>query len=63
MDHHELAALRALRDCGVIRASGFHPGYAGLRGKGMAFGTPTLAPDKRDYRLTSKGREIVKFRL
>lgn len=46
-------ALRALRDCGVIRARWDHPGYRALRYHRFASYTPH--PEGFDYRLTPRG--------
>ena len=53
------AALRALNDLGVVRASCIHPGYEGLYRRGLA--SRTAAPGGLfDYRLTDAGRADAK---
>jgi hypothetical protein len=55
-----LAALRALRDCGVLRTYEAHPGLLELRLEGLASWTPVAFGLDRgllcaDFRLTDAG--------
>lgn len=53
------AALRALHDMRVVRASAIHPGYQDLYIRRFASRTP--APGGLyDYRLTPEGEQIAK---
>lgn len=55
----QLSALRALRDLGVVRATGTQPGFEGLFGRGLA--SRVQAPGGLyDYRLTADGRQFAK---
>lgn len=60
----ELIALRALRDCGVIRARLFDPGFGGLASRHLvdARGFPQHENDphpRRDFRLNDRGRIVA----
>lgn len=59
----EKLALRALRDCKVIRASCFHPAYSSLRRRGWAFTTSAANMNRatvlRDYRLSALGASSI----
>jgi hypothetical protein len=57
----ELSSLRALRDCGVIRASRAHPGYSALLAARLVIATP--CGDAADYRLNARGLAAVKEKL
>lgn len=52
------AALRALRDCTVVRAGYDHPGYRSLRFLRLAVCEPAGA--EWDYRLTPRGVQLAK---
>lgn len=53
----ETAALRALRDCGAIRAPSQHPGFRGLRSRGLAF--TKVVPGTHDliFTLSTMGKD------
>ena len=55
-------ALRALRDCGVIRAERRSTGFLDLWADGLADAddVPGRAA-KADFRLTARGREAARF--
>ena len=51
MTRAEVAAARALRDCGVIRVRFDHPGYISLYEKGLVRADPVDGDDDAlDYR-------------
>jgi len=55
-----LAALRQLRDCGVVRTRFHHAEFAALMDGGIA--EPAIVPDDDrglDWRLTEKGRSMA----
>lgn len=53
-----IRAMHALLDCGVVRASWGHAGYANLTRYGLASRRPVSdRPWAFDYRLTPLGRE------
>lgn len=56
-----LAALRALRDLGVVRARWDHPGYRQLRERRLV--TCELADQDFDYRLTPRGQAVAEETL
>ncbi len=51
------AALRALWDCGAVRAPWTHPGYRQLRTERLATYTAVIGTDLAVHRLTDRGRE------
>lgn len=51
----ELAAMRALRDCRVIRAHPESPGFGGLRRKALAVSNAVPGSHKRDFKLSGLG--------
>lgn len=54
MFEYTKAALRALRDCGVVRVRFDHPGYIALFEAGLATATPVDDDeDALDYRLAA----------
>lgn len=55
----EWSALRALRDCGVIRAHPETAEWRGLRRRGLVFTTEVPGTGRRDFRLSSMGRETA----
>lgn len=56
MQAEPLLALRALRDCRVVRATWSHPGYRELRHRGLAtFAVIPGKADHIDHRLTQRG--------
>ena len=55
-------ALRALRDCGVIRADRQAPGYLDLWADGLADADDVPGRfAKADFRLTARGREAARL--
>lgn len=52
----EIAALRALRDCGAIRADGIAGPYVELRRKGLAFTSAVPGTTRRVFRLSETGK-------
>lgn len=57
VDAETLAALRALRDCRVIRSTFTHPGYRNLRHMGLA--DFTVQDGKPNHFLTERGRIVA----
>ena len=60
----ELIALRALRDCGLIRARLFDPGFAGLAARQLVDARPFPQHEndphpRRDFRLNDRGRIVA----
>ena len=56
----EAAALRALFDLGVVRASWSHPGYTALRNRALASYQWKPGQPDPDYRLTPRGEALAK---
>lgn len=54
------AALRALRDCGVVRAPWTHPGYRMLRDHRLASFTAVIGTNLAVHRLNDRGREMAR---
>jgi hypothetical protein len=59
-----LAALRALRDCGVVRARLQHPGFSSLFALGLAKMRPFPQHEgdqhpRRDFMLTTRGKAVA----
>lgn len=54
------AALKALSDLRVVRASWKHPGYRHLRHAGLAEGTGPPLSSHADHRLTPRGEDYLK---
>jgi hypothetical protein len=57
-------ALRALRDCGVVRARLFDQGYAGLAARRLVDARPFSQHEddphpRRDFRLNDRGRIVA----
>jgi hypothetical protein len=54
-------ALLALRDCGVVRASPLHAGYAELAASDLAFPTRRFVSGGwvYDYQLTERGKAVA----
>lgn len=69
MSPEERIALRALRDCRVIRARVYHPGFHNLTLRGFAWRgerarrrTGDHAPSA-DFRLTPAGEHAARYQL
>lgn len=53
------AALRALWDCGTVRAPWSHPGYKALRDQRLATYRAVIGTNLAVHRLNDRGREIA----
>jgi hypothetical protein len=54
------SALRALWDCGTVRAPWTHPGYRALRDQRLATYTAVIGTNLAVHRLNDRGREIAR---
>lgn len=65
MTKSETLALRALRDCGVIRSHASHQGFSNLRNAGLAVGLNRRVGEqwRTDWRLTDKGAQVARVVL
>lgn len=60
MTPDEQSALRALRDCGAIRADGIAGRFVQLRRRGLAFTTAQHGTTDRVFRLSETGKAAAR---
>lgn len=60
LDRDSLLALRALRDCVVVRARWSDPGFQTLRALRLASYVPIPRTDLADHRLTQAGHDAAR---
>ncbi len=58
-----MAVLRALYDCGIVRASDSHAGFNEAHELGMVDYRVVPGSNRLDYFLTAEGREVTAFQF